>query len=520
MLLTNRLGQIAFGQFDMSTIRNITFSLVAVIFAKNVGFMQSFVVAKSLGPAAFGVWITLLLVASYSPIVCLGTVEAMVKEVPFYLGRNDLLRVREIENGVLGSIILAASAFVATGLLGFVVLPSDFLGAGPVLLLLVFLTIAISAFNGFFYWRLTAYESFRAVASLDICRSSLAFVFIGGLGWLWGLPGAVVGYLLHEVGVCVGGVWLNVRHHGRPGVDFRPELLWHAVRVGFPITVLWWVLILQTSVDRVVLGSLVGASAVGYFGLGLSLASVLGLLPGVVGRVLYPMVSRQFGKEADPHSMKALVLAPTLALAALLVNLQLLLLVFLPILYNTLLPKYQPGLDVGQILILGSFFGCLFRNGANYLVATHKERIFLEYILLTLLFNVVADVAFVKAGWGLEGVALGTSLAGLLLNTLVWRRVLLGLGGAHSEVWPKLLGLYLPLLILAAAVFGLRLVYGDFLRKFDAASIGLSIGLFILVNGLLYYCPLYRSEFPGWRRVLLKAARPVWKTMPIPHAVP
>ena len=504
----------------MSTLKNISFFLTAAVFAKGVGFLQSFVVAKSLGPASFGVWVTLLLIVAYCPIVCLGTLEAMVKEVPFYLGRNDLSRVREIENGVLGSVVLAAFVFLAMGLLGLLVLPANFLGVGPVVLLLVFLAIAISTFTAYCYWRLTAHEDFKAVASLDSYRAFLAIVFIGGMAWFWGLSGAVVGYLLHEAGVCLIALWLNARRLGRTGVSFQPALLWHAVRVGFPITLLWWVLTLQGSVDRVVLGSLVGASAVGYFGLGLSLASVLGLLPGVVGRVLYPMVSRQFGKEADPHSMKALVLAPTLALAALLVNLQLLLLVFLPILYNTLLPKYQPGLDVGQILILGSFFGCLFRNGANYLVATHKERIFLKYILLTLLFNVVADVAFVKAGWGLEGVALGTSLAGLLLSILVWRRVLLGLGGAHSEVWPKLLGLYLPLLILAAAVFGLRLVYGDFLRKFDAASIGLSIGLFILVNGLLYYCPLYRSELPGWRRVLLKAARPVWKTMPIPHAVP
>lgn len=498
----------------------MTFFLVAVAYAKGVGFLQSFVMAKVLGPASFGIWVTLLLIASYSPIVCLGTVEAMVKEVPFYLGRNDLSRVREIEAGVLGSIVLAGIVFVGLGLLGLLVLPSGFLGVGPVVLLIVFLTIAISGFTAYFYWRFAAYDNFKAVAMLDFCRSTLALFFIGGMAWGWGLLGAVVGFLLHEAGVCLAAVWLNARHLGRPGGSFRSAWLWHAVRVGFPITLLWWVLTLQGSVDRVVLGSLVGASAVGYFGLGLSLASVLGLLPLVVGRVLYPKVSKQFGSAADPHSMRALVLTPTLALAALLVNLQLLLLVFMPILYNTLLPKYHPGLDVGQILILGSFFGCLFRNGANYLVATHKERIFLKYILLTLLFNVVADVAFVKAGWGLEGVALGTSLAGLLLNTLVWRRVLLGLGGAHSEVWPKLLGLYLPLLILAAAVFGLRLVYGDFLRKFDAASIGLSIALFILVNGLLYYCPLYRSELPEWRRVLLKAARPVWKIIQPPHAVP
>src|SRR5207245_1919657 len=118
---------------------NIPFFLVAVVLGKGVGFLQSFVVAKALGPTSFGAWVTLLLIVSYSPIFCLGTLEAMLKEVPFYRGRNDLSRVREIEDGVLGSIVLAASVFVAAGLLGLFVLPSGFLGVGPVLFLLVFL---------------------------------------------------------------------------------------------------------------------------------------------------------------------------------------------------------------------------------------------------------------------------------------------------------------------------------------------------------------------------------------------
>jgi len=495
----------------MSALKSIAYFLLAVVFAKGVGFLQSFVVAKALGPTNFGVWVTLLLIASYSPIVCLGTVEAMVKEVPFHLGRNDRLRVREIEAGVLGSIILAGSFFVGMGLLGLLLLPSDFLGVGPVVLLLVLVTIAISAFSSYFYWRFAAHENFKAVASLDFCRSSLALLCIGGMAWGWGLPGAVIGFLLHEAGVCFTALWLNVRHLGRPGVSFRSELLRHAIRVGFPITLLWWILTLQGSVDRVVLGSLAGAAAVGYFGLGVSLASILGLLPSVVGRVLYPKVSKQFGSPADPQSMRTLVLAPTLALAALLANLQLMILAAMPLVYSQLLPKYQPGLAAGQILLLGSFFLCLLRNGANYLIATHKERVFLIYLLLTLLFNVVADVSLVKVGWGLEGVALGTSLAGLLLNTLVWRRVVIDLGYDPSEVWPKVLGFYWPLIALVGAIVCVRLIHVPFLKQFDALSVFLCLGVLFLVNGFLYFSPMYRSEMAGWWQILLKAVRPYWK---------
>jgi O-antigen/teichoic acid export membrane protein len=483
----------------MSVLKNISFYLAAAVFAKGLGFIQSFLIAKALGPTSFGVWMTLLLIASYSPIVCLGTVEAMLKEVPFYLGRNDLNQVRSVENGVFGSIVLAAGLFVLIGVVGMWLFPPNFLGAGPVLLMLVLVTIAVGNFTGYFYWRLAAYENFAAVASLDVCRSFLAFILIGGLGWAWHLQGAVFGYLLHESAVCALAIWQNSRAHGRVGITFRRKVLLHAVQVGLPITILWWILILQASVDRVVLGSLVGILAVGYYGLGISITSVLALLPGVVGRVLYPKVNRQFGTDSNSDTMKSLVLTPSLALGAIVVNTQLGLLVIMPLVYNHLLAKYQSGLVAGQILLVGSFSVSLLRNGANYLVATHKERLLLQQLLFTLAFNVIADVALIKAGFGLEGVAVGTSLAGFLLNSLVWRRVLGELGYVRAQIWKKLLGLYTPVLALVTGIVVLRCIHRHFLGQFDALSIALAFILFLSMNSFIFLSPAYRAEVPQWK---------------------
>ena len=107
----------------MSALRSISYFLGAVILSKVIGFAQSFLIARALGPTSFGVWITLGLIASYSPIICLGTVETLVKEVPYYLGRNDLIRVRQIEGSVLGSLVLAGLFFSVLGLASLVVLP-------------------------------------------------------------------------------------------------------------------------------------------------------------------------------------------------------------------------------------------------------------------------------------------------------------------------------------------------------------------------------------------------------------
>jgi O-antigen/teichoic acid export membrane protein len=494
----------------MRVVKNIAFFLTAVVIAKPLGFLLTFILAKSLGPVNFGVWVTLMLLVSYSPIVSLGTVETLLKQVPYFLGRNCPIGVKEVENAVMGSITLTAFAFVGLAFASPFVLGVASIGIDPFLIIVVLLTIAVTSFSAFFYHRFAAYENFKIAGTMDFLRAVLAVVCIGGMAWLWRLRGAALGYFLHEVVMCATLVVTNVRSHGPVGISFRRELLVNAVRIGLPITLLWWCLTLTGSVDRLVLGGMLGAESVGYFGLGISVAGLLALVPMVVGRVLYPKVNRQFGSNPDSDSMRQVVIAPTLALSTLLVNLQAILLVLMPFLYTWVLPKYLPGLMAGQILMLGSFFSCLLRNGANYLIAGNQQRRFLLYIVATLVSAALFDVGLVKTGFGIEGVALGTSLAGLLLTTLVWRRVLKSLGFATRRAWAILFGLYLPHIVLVVAVAFLHLFHPSTLRTPNLSSIITGGALLLLgVNGTLFCLPWHRREMLGWVTATVNVMRPI-----------
>jgi O-antigen/teichoic acid export membrane protein len=312
-----------------------------------------------------------------------------------------------------------------------------------------------------------------------------------GLSALWGLRGAVAGFLVHELVVLLVSGWLSFSRQGAVGVSLRAGLLVDIVKVGFPITIVWWVLILQNSVDRVVLGSLIGPTAVGHYGLGLSVAGLLAVVPMALARVLYPQVNRAFGKVTDVESMKRL-----------LANMQLLILALLPFLYNRVLPKYGPGLAAGQVLVIGTFFICLLRNGANYLIAINEQRAFLKYVLITLIVNLAADICLINMGFGLSGVAFGTSLAGFILTTCVWRRVLHHLKFGRLESWSKLAVLYMPCLLVTIGVMLLRVTTQ---RPFMSASFE-TILLFgivtVLFNATLCCLPPYRGEIARFLRVL------------------
>jgi O-antigen/teichoic acid export membrane protein len=445
-----------------------------------------------------------MLLASYGPIICLGTVETMLKQVPYFRGRNETHKVKEVEDGVLGSIVLSALAVLLLSVAAPFVIASISRELPVALIMMILLSVGVSYFSAFYYNRFAAYENFKATGLIEFLRSLAALLLVGGLGWIWGLNGAVIGYLVHEVIICLVSILLNVGLHGRVHPSFRRNLLIHAVRVGFPITIVWWIVILQNSVDRVVIGSLLGPLAVGYYGLGTSVVSLLLIVPIVVGRVLYPKVNKEMGQGADLESMRRLVMSPTLALGTLLANLQVVMLVAMPLVYNEVLPKYRPGLFAGEIIIVGSYFGCLLRNGANYLISANKQALFLKYIFVSLAFNIVANVVLVESGWGIEGVAVGTSVSGLLLNTLVWRRVLLNLEFSEKSVWTQIAGLYLPIIVLVISILVLRGMHHGFLETTDGFSLLLDALLLVILNCTLTCFPLYRNEMPGWRALLVR----------------
>lgn len=486
----------------MSAIKNISYFLIALVFAKAVGSLQSFLLAHAFGPENFGVWVTLLLVGSYIPIVSLGAGEALVKKVPYFLGRKEMNRVHEVESSVLGALVITAFVIVILAILALLILPLTSIKINRFIVALWLCALAVGQISVYFYQRFMAYENFKMNGAMDAFRSVMAFLFVAGSAWVWGLPGAVFGYFLHETIICGTSAFLSIRAYGAPGITFRRESIIAAIRVGFPITLLLWVLCLTVSVDRVVLGGMIGAKAVGYYGFGLSLTSLLGLLPGVVGRVLYPKLNKQFGERADSESMKRLVVAPTLAVGTLSVNVQAALVVAAPILYGLVLPKYHPGLLAGQILILGSYFGSLLQTGRNYLVATNHERVILKYIGVTLIFNLVFDVGFVRAGFGTAGVAAGTSIAGLLLTSLVWRRVLIGLGFTRRGMWSTLCQLFLPVIALST-VFGMFCIFDrPVLEKPSFFLLPVGIVMLLVVNGILWCFPVYRAEAVNWKRKL------------------
>jgi O-antigen/teichoic acid export membrane protein len=434
------------------TASNLFYFSIAVVLVKIIGALTTFIVARVLSPGDFGIWVTLLVVGSFSSIICLGTLESLIKLFPFYTGKGEAAKALNLESGVLGSIVIAAAVLCAAGATF-----HFFVATGPLVPFIPYIRImaassALGVFSAFFYHRFMAHQDFKFVSAIDSMRSVSMFIFIVPFSWFWGLTGAVAAIAFNEAVMLVISFLVNKRTLGSVRPQFKPGQLADLVRIGFPITIIWWTYMFQTTIDRVLSISLLGKDQAGYYGLGASIVSALVLIPMVLGRVLYPKVNEEIGKNAGQTELLSYVIMPAQALAILLPVIIGTIVIAIPDLYRLLFAKYVPGILSAQVLLLGAYFVCLIRSGVNYLVAIDRQNRVLAYAAASLVVNVGLSVALVKLGFGILGISMGMALSGAVLATLLWKSVFKQLGYTFKKQVAGVYNLYLPFLICCALI--------------------------------------------------------------------
>jgi O-antigen/teichoic acid export membrane protein len=480
------------------TFKNILYSFSAVIIDKFMGAISTFLIARLLVPADYGAWLTLLLIYSYAPILCLGTMETLVKQYPYFIGRNESKKAFRIESGVWSSLILSA---IAAGILGIclpIFLKTAFM-ASRFLYDAMVVSSAIGFLSGFYYYRFTARQEFKVVSALDILRTTFTLAFVALGAKVGGLKGAVIGFLLTELAVLTVSMRWNDKMYESMKFTFDLKFFGDLIKIGFPISIIWWFYMLELSVNRIISMEMLGKEATGFFGIGQALVSLLTLIPMVVGRVLYPRINEEVGKKSKPEHIARLVVDPSRTLSLLLALCIGMAIIAAPIIYRKILPHYAPGLFSAQLLLLGAFFICLLRNSLNYLVAINKQNTVILYVSIGLLSNVLLCVAFARAGLSIEGIAIATDVSLCILSTGVLYTTFANMNYSAKGFAAETLSLYLPFVILATILSPVWLRLPSFLSG-DYLTTAVNELLFVASFSILAFL---LPPLKGWSRVMV-----------------
>ncbi len=467
------------------TLTNIIYFFVAIVLAKFIGGFTTIFLAKILQPADYGVWMTMLLIVSYSPIVCFGTVETLVKQFPYHVGKGDLHSAKEVEDGVLGSIVLSSLLFLLVGFTFHILITIKSLEPFITLVRLIVIASVLGFFIAYFFYRFMAHQNFKSASIIEIVGAISTLFFLIIFSWVWGLKGTAFGFLINELVICICSIFLSHRTCGKVGINFNFKLIWKFIQIGFPISAFWWIFIIQASIDRVISMSMLGKTTTGYYALGVSILSIIILIPQAVNRVLFPKINEKVGENSNEKELFRIIIIPTQILNLILPLIIGILLPISPIIYYKILPKYGPGLASAQILLLWSFFRLMIGNGVNFLIAKNKQNLLVGYVVISLICNVAVSIVLVKYGFNIEGIALSTGVSGALLASLIWKSVFKHMGYSIFNQWKEIFHLYLPFLVFLGLIIFLSMIVPEFLKVSGMISllhILLLIGLFLTAS--------------------------------------
>jgi len=464
--------------------------------------VRTLVLARILGPASFGVLNVANVAAGFTPQADIGTGRIGEQNASEARGRGEI----EASDHEL---VEAAGARMAPGLLlcavlGVVAAGLAATGADPTISLAVAF-VAVSAPLQAAWWAvvgwLRVHGHFRDVSYAQIGQVVLWLTAVPAAALAFGVNGALFAMALSFVPpVLIGARRAPLLHLLRP----RWSAFRRLVRRGFPVWLIFATTFAFFNVDQAVVGSLLGADALGIYAIGLLTSTALLALSDGAAAAAHPKTLEDFAREGrlvpgTPSVVRVMhvvqsafgVLVPLSWLGVALVT-------------QVFLTEYGAALPIVALLgAAASAYGATTASNAA-LLAVGLHRLVPAVLVLATVLRVGLSFGLVGLGAGLAGIGVAALISTvaftLVYLLLVARAFELGARRTVAFVSDHLLGpVLLGMLALVAAVAYAERGTGGFVVA-SAAAVVLSA----LAQGAAY---LARRSRPSPRHRATSTAR-------------
>ncbi len=399
--------------------RNTVLNFLGLVLPLAVGFLTIPLVVRALGTERFGILALVWVVFGYFGLFDLGLGRTATKFIAGALGRNETERVPaylwttislQAVMGLTAAVALwLAAPLVAGRLLN---IPEGFVEETALTLRLVGLSLPVMFVTASLRGALEAGQRFDLVNAVKVPVNVLFYVLpLVGVALGYSLPGIVVLLLLSRTAALLAWGALCLRVH--PVLKVRPVLQRSLVRPLFTFSgwlglssILYAV---TTSLDRLIIGSLITVEAVAYYSAPSEAINRVGVIPGSLSMVLFPAFSAIDAGREDARAEA--LFARSMKFILLVTGPLLLLLVFFAgdFLRLWLGPDFAAASRlVVQFLAAGFLVNAVVAVPNNYLLGIGRADIAPKYQAVELV--AYAGLALTGASlWGIKGVALATA---------------------------------------------------------------------------------------------------------------
>ncbi len=370
-----------------------------------IGVLVSFGIKIILGTVGAGYWAILKVVISYGEYSDLGTRNILSRDLPQAVGEGNFKKIALVKD-VTFSFSMSMSILSALFVAVFAMLKVHDVTLRYGLVVIALLIILTQGYN-YFIVILRAEKKFTELGYL-IIQNMLLVAFFPIIG------GVCAGLIGLSIGFCIAtGLSIILAHRAT-----KSDLNWCIDRIelkrllksGMPMVMLSYVLVTFLSMDAIMVGRLISMEDLGLYTIGLMAVQQISRLGRFTSIVIFPHIQERFGDTGSLLDSKDFFIKSTQALICFLPTVIAITAFALEAAVHTFIPQFQGGISSMRILVLGYFFIAINEMSQNILFTINQHsRLVPIYIgLLALGFGL--NYLFIKLDYGIDGVAMATSL--------------------------------------------------------------------------------------------------------------
>ncbi len=380
------------------------------------GIITGILTLEFLGPALMGVWSYIQVIQNYFNFSNLGIISAAERELPYYFGKKDLARSEKIKNNaftftfIISFLIFLGLVAYAFGIKHRVSTPY-FYGL---------LTVAILAFGaqyGLFYTvLLRANKNFSILSQAKVIFALTWLVLTISLV----IPFNIYGIYLVAIGVMIADFsfcYYKTRFSFNFELDFNE--LKRLFLIGAPLLLLSIGIISIKNIDKIFIGNMLGSEHLGYYSMAIMASDYIFSIPVTFSIVMFPRFQESYALKDNIADIQNFVNTPTQILSYFIAIIIGFAFLTLPPVIMVILPQYIEGIMSAKILLLGTFFISLTHPSNQFLITLNKQIYIIPLVFFAVVIGGLLDYLFIKWGYGINGVALGTGIANFLYYFLI-----------------------------------------------------------------------------------------------------
>lgn len=390
-----------------SVVKSIGIMGVGLFISKALAFANAFFLRMFLGPYQVGVWTLLQVILDWSKYSSLGISSSVMQEIPRKLSRGEKAGAKKVQDIAFSCTLYGAGFFSLCTLIYALVCRDSLNRLLFWSLILLSGIVVVQRIYQLLFFVLRGRKDFRTHVLIGILGNLTYVVLVLFLASRWKLIGWGVALLVSGC-VAVG--------FGLKKISFFRLLpinrdVWPLVVSGMAILGLEMIVSAFRSVDRIIVANLIGFREMGFYSIALSASNGIYTIPYVVGIVTFPHFQQKYAKRWRVEDVAQLVIHSSLGLVYIMPFLISLAWIIGSFLVAKVLPSFSPGLEALKILALGTYFLSLAQPFTAFLVTIQKRLLLLIVTLLVLGLLVVSELFLAKAHFGINAIALASSIA-------------------------------------------------------------------------------------------------------------